>query len=162
MGSRSHLQCCLFTVVTILTLSLACYIYSAGYNTRRDQSKLNIYLQTEKDLYSIQPIEEKNIGLSTKKENTNGSSSKAIDTNGSYSKPINTNGTFPSNKAMYDVAHENIKFLRPVNGISSNHPASAEELWIEIDHKNTLVRLIFSLYIIIPHEELEYAINRYI
>ena len=57
---------------------------------------------------------------------------------------------------MYDAAHENI--LRLVNGISSNHPASAEDLWIEIDHKNTLVRLIFSLYIIIPHEELEYAI----
>ena len=161
MGDETHeckisvmgyLQRCLFPVVSIITLSLACYIYSTGYNTRRDQSKLKIYLQTENDLYSIQPIEEKNIGLSSKGVNTNRSSSKAIDTNGSYSKPINTNGSFPSDNTMYDAAHENI--LRLVNGITSNHPGSAEDLWIEIDLKNTLVRLIFSLYIIlllIPH-----------
>ena len=101
-------------------MSLACYIY-----TRRDQSKLKFYQQTESDLYSIQPIEEKNIGLSTKEVNINGNpkQSKAIDTNGSYSKSINTNGFFPSNNTMYDAAHKND--LRLVNGISSNHPASA-------------------------------------
>ena len=148
----SRLQRCLFPVVSIIALSLVCYIYSAGYNTRRDQSKLKIYLQTENNSYSIQPIEEKNTGLSTKGVNTNGSFSKAINTNGSYSKPINTNGSFPSSNTMHDAAHEN--FLKLVNGITSNHPGSAEDLWIEIDLKNTLVRLIFSLYIIlllIPH-----------
>ena len=96
------------SLVTLSILSLACYIYSAIYNPRSDSK---IYLQTENDLHSIQFATEK-----------------------SPPKVIKASGLSPNtnNNTVYNA---NEKMLRLVNGISSNHPASTENLWIEIDHK---------------------------
>ena len=136
MISRSRRY--LFSLIALSTVLLACYIivYRTEYNTRSDSK---IYLKTEYDLH-----------FSTEEKNHLGFTELMI-----HRSPPNTRG-LSSNTNNNTVYNANEKMLRLVNGISSNHPAPTENLWIEIDHKNTLVRMnfiFFSLYIILGYKD---------
>ena len=125
---------CLFSLIALSTVLLACYIivYRTEYNTRSDSK---IYLKTEYDLH-----------FSTEEKNHLGFTELMI-----HRSPPNTSGL--SSNTNNNTANE--KMLRLINGISSNHPAPTENLWIEIA-KNTLVRMnfiFFSLYIILGYKD---------